>query len=72
MANSDTKTPSEHYDELLLPYAEESLAPEERRVVQEHVDLCPRCSGEVEGLRAMIAALREHKQAFCPEAWEIY
>jgi hypothetical protein len=72
VANSDTKPPSEHYDELLLPYVEDALAPEERRIVQDHVDHCPRCSGEVKGLRAIIAALGEHKRAFCPEAWEIY
>ncbi len=72
MSNSDTKAPSEHYDELLLSYVEDSLAPEERQMVQEHLDRCPRCSVEVEGLRAITAALREHKRAFCPEAWEIY
>jgi hypothetical protein len=72
VTNSDTKTPSEHFDELLLAYAEDSVAPEERQALQEHVDHCPRCSKEVQSLRAIIAALKEHKRAFCPEAWEIY
>lgn len=72
MTNSDTKTPSEHYDELLLAYVEDLLASEERQLVQKHLDQCARCSKEVEGLRGVIAALKEHKRAFCPEAWEIY
>ncbi|MBI4965378.1 MAG: zf-HC2 domain-containing protein [Desulfomonile tiedjei] len=72
MSNSNTKTSSEHCDELLLPYVEDLLAPEQRRIVQEHVDHCSRCSKEVEGLRAIIASLRDNKQAFCPEAWDIY
>jgi len=72
VTDSNTNAPSEHCDELLLSYVEDSLAPEERQIVQEHLDHCPRCSGEVEGLRAITAALRAHKRAFCPEAWEIY
>lgn len=72
MTNADTKVHSEQYDKLLLEYAEDMLEPEQRRMLEEHVAQCPRCSQEVRDLQKIIGALRKNRQAFCPEAWEIY
>lgn len=72
MTNSNPNAPSPHCDELLLSYVEDSLGPEERQIVQEHLRQCPRCSKEVKGLSAIISVLKVTPRAFCPEAWEIY
>jgi anti-sigma factor RsiW len=61
-----------HPDDLLLPYAEGLLNPEERASVGEHIDECAECFAQVETLRETIEDLRAHKGAFCPNLWELH
>lgn len=71
--SSTDKTPfSEHPEGDLLLYLEDQLAPEVREHVERHVRGCPQCAFELEKLAHAIASLKEHKDAFCPEAWELY
>jgi anti-sigma-K factor RskA len=49
-----------HHDELrelAAPYALDGLSVEERDVFEQHLDLCPECTGEVASLRATLAEL---------------
>lgn len=61
-----------HPDELLLPYAENSLSPSEVHSLEQHLARCPECAGTVERLRRAATTLRSHREAFCPEPWELY
>ncbi len=61
-----------HPDELLLPFAENSLAPSDTRSVERHLSECPQCSAAVEKLAEAIHVLKSHENAFCPEPWELY
>lgn len=71
--SSTGKTPfSEHPEENLLLYLEDQLTPELRDHVEQHVRECPQCAWELEKLAHAIASLKAHKEAFCPEAWELY
>ncbi len=45
--------------ELLSPYLDGALATEEREAVRLHVARCPKCSAELEELRACIGMLKE-------------
>lgn len=63
---------SEHPEESLLLYLEGQLSPERRHQVENHVRTCPRCAAELEKLDFAITSLKAHKEAFCPEPWEIY
>lgn len=68
----DPAEPTEHPDELLLPYVENILSLEERARVESHVQACRECSDKAEHLKHTIGLLKEHRQAFCPELWELY
>lgn len=61
----------EHPDELLLPYLEDMLGPEEKLDLERHLSGCERCSSELRELDRITAALRENKLAFCPDSTEI-
>ena len=61
-----------HPDDLLLSYAEGLLNPEERASVQQHIAECAECSASVKELQETINDLREHKDAFCPDPWELH
>ncbi|MBI5250015.1 MAG: zf-HC2 domain-containing protein [Desulfomonile tiedjei] len=61
-----------HPDELLLPYIEDSLNPEQRLDVDRHLSSCERCSSEIRELGRITSALRENKQAFCPDSSEVH
>jgi len=63
---------SDHPDELLLPYVEHGLSPEEYASVREHLDGCPQCSDQLEDLRRVVSVLRTEKGVFCPEPWSLY
>jgi hypothetical protein len=63
---------SEHPDALLLPYAEDMITPAEKADVEEHLSTCDQCAVRAEELREAIAALKQNKQAFCPEPWELH
>jgi anti-sigma factor RsiW len=71
---SKVKPPREagHPDDLLAPYAEGLLNPEERASVQQHIAECAECSASVKELQETINDLREHKDAFCPDPWELH
>jgi hypothetical protein len=70
--NPSPPTSSEHPDALLLPYAENIIAAAEKADVEEHLSKCHECNLRVEELREAIAALKQNKQAFCPEPWELH
>ena len=61
-----------HAGDLLLPYVEGRLRPDEATRVEEHLSACSQCSSEAEELRSLILALKANKDAFCPEPWELY
>jgi Putative zinc-finger len=65
-------TASEHPDALLLPYVEDTITSAEKADVEEHLSTCDQCALRAEELREAIAALKQNKQAFCPEPWELY
>ncbi len=62
----------EHPDDLLLPYIEDTIAPEEKARLNEHLRQCGECALKLKELRETTAALKQNKQAFCPEPWELY
>ncbi len=71
--SSPSKPPySEHPEETLLLYLEGRLTSELRNYVEQHVRECPQCAWELEKLEHAIASLKAHKEAFCPEPWELY
>ncbi|MEW6347884.1 MAG: zf-HC2 domain-containing protein [Thermodesulfobacteriota bacterium] len=59
-------------EHLLLAYVEDLLDPHQRVLVEEHLLQCGRCVAEIHGLREVIHTLKHHRDAFCPEPWEIY
>jgi anti-sigma factor RsiW len=61
-----------HPEELLLPYAENSLSRSEVHLLEQHLAGCPECTDTVERLRQTTSSLRAHREAFCPEPWELY
>jgi hypothetical protein len=63
---------TDHPSDLLLPYVEGLLTRSEQDMVEEHLRGCAACVSEVEQLRETIALLGAHKEAFCPEEWELY
>ncbi len=72
MKKPSPPTSSEHPDALLLPYVEDMITSAEKADVEEHLSTCDQCALRAEELREAIAALKQNKQAFCPEPWELY
>ncbi len=72
MKKPSPPTSSEHPDTLLLPYVEDMITSAEKAEVEEHLSTCDQCALRVEEIREAIAALKQNKQAFCPEPWELY
>ena len=72
MKKPSPPTSSEHPDALLLPYVEDTITSAEKADVEEHLSTCDQCALRAEELREAIAALKQNKQAFCPEPWELY
>jgi hypothetical protein len=70
--NPSPPTSSEHPDALLLPYVEDTITSADKADVEEHLRTCDQCALRAQELREAIAALRQNKQAFCPEPWELY
>ena len=48
------------------------IAPAEKARLEEHLSTCDECALRVKELRETTAALKQNKQAFCPEPWELY
>lgn len=61
-----------HPDDLLLPYLQDLLAPDQRSAVELHVAECPRCSDELEGLRETIGLIRDNRVLLCPSDFALY
>lgn len=40
--------------------------------IEEHLASCPECSRKKALLDRMIASLKDHKDVFCPEIWQLY
>ena len=72
MKKPSPPTSSEHPDTLLLPYVEDMVTPAEKADVEKHLSTCDQCALRAEELREAIAALKQNKQAFCPEPWELH
>ena len=72
MKKPSPPTSSEHPDALLLPYVEDMITPPEKAEVEEHLSTCDQCASRAEELRETTAALKQNKQAFCPEPWELH
>ncbi len=72
MKKPSLPTSSEHPDALLLPYVEDMVTLAEKADVEEHLSTCDQCTLCAEELREAIAALKQNKQAFCPEPWELH
>ena len=68
----DRREPNQHPDRLLLPYVENILSLDEKLKVEKHLQTCPECSQRTELLRYTIELLKEGREAFCPELWELY
>jgi hypothetical protein len=70
--NPNIPTSQEHPEALLLPYVEDTITSAEKAGVEGHLNTCDQCASRVEDLRQAIAGLKQNKQAFCPEPWELY
>jgi anti-sigma-K factor RskA len=70
--NPSPPTSSEHPEALLLPYVEDIIGPSEKAGVEEHLSGCRECTSRVQELRQTIADLKQNKEAFCPELWELH
>jgi len=57
---------------LLLTYLEGRLSPREQAELERHLTGCPRCSTELRELSEIVGALRDNREAFCPEPWQVY
>jgi hypothetical protein len=72
LEKSEPPKETRHPDDLLLPYVEGLLNPEERASLEEHISECPECSALTKELRETIEDLRTHRTAFCPDLWELH
>ncbi len=72
MKNSEPPKSDRHPHDLLLPYVEGLLNPEENASVQEHIAECAECSAQVKALQETVNHLRGHKDAFCPDLSELH
>ena len=70
--NSNPPPSSQHLDDLLLPYVEDMITPEEKARLDEHLRQCDKCALRVKELQETTSILRQNKQAFCPEQWELH
>lgn len=71
MKDNDTATSFVHPRDNLLSYLEDTLPPEDRAMVAQHIETCEECSNELKVLDHMTRSLRTRKDAFCPEPWEL-
>jgi hypothetical protein len=51
---------------------EELIGSAEKARIGEHLSTCDQCALRVEHLRETIEALKQNKEAFCPNPWELY
>ena len=55
--------------ELLAVYALDAVEGQERIDVEAHLELCPRCSSELDSLRGVTAAMGNVSEPASPELW---
>ena len=60
-----------HPDELLAGYLEGALSEEHRSQVEAHLTGCERCRLELGSISELIQALKNEKELFCPEPWQL-
>jgi hypothetical protein len=70
----DTKDPrpSRHPMDLILPFMEARLSPEEEKRVREHLQHCTECSEALYELKSMTSRLAREEHIFCPGTWELH
>lgn len=72
MSTQNTIHPSDHPSDSLLSYLEDQLSPIDKAAVQEHIHSCSKCSEELQRIDYFTRLLKNHKEAFCPEPWELF
>lgn len=72
MKRPDETQPGDHPKDLLFHYLEGELDPGESANVKRHLDACSECLKEFRMLDETVSMLRVNREAFCPEAWEVY
>jgi anti-sigma factor RsiW len=72
LGKSDPPKETRHPDELLLPYVEGLLNPEERASLEKHIAECAECSASAQALNETVEGLRTNRDAFCPDPWELH
>lgn len=72
MKPPEGQTSGDHPEDLLLPYLEDRLSREDRAMVEEHVSKCSDCTRELHSLDEILRPLKAHKEAICPERWQLY
>ena len=72
MSTSNIAEPSKHPSALLLPYLEDRLVPEDKALINDHLESCGECARELRQLNHLAHLLTTNKNAFCPESWALY
>ncbi len=72
MTNSSSDVSHEHVEEWRLAYLEDLLSPDERSRFEEHIEQCHDCAKQVEDMSRWVALLKDNRDAFCPEQWELF
>jgi len=72
LAKIEPPSGAQHPDDLLLPYLEGMLSHDQSAAVEQHLAACADCSAQVLLLRELLENLRLHREAFCPEPWQIF
>jgi Putative zinc-finger len=72
MKHSDESMSEERTRDLQLLYLEDILDPEQKKEFEEHIRTCDDCTRQLKELAQWIDVLKNNKEAFCPELWEVY
>ena len=72
MKNSNNDNNSEEIRDLCLPYLEGLLSPDEKLLVDEHLNTDPDVSKTMSEIRQWSATLIDNKELFCPDIWELF
>ena len=65
------KIGEKHPDELLPGYLEGALSEEHKSQVEGHLTDCERCKLELNKISNLIHSLKNEKDLFCPEPWQL-
>lgn len=72
MKHSNNEMSEERMRDLQLLYLEDMLDPGQKKEFEEHLRTCDDCSRQLEELTQWVNTLKNNKEAFCPELWEVY